>query len=549
MNLKKIKFSPPTPKNPFYSLLLSVEGTLSTNNVVKKLRVNGVRTRDITIINDGIETAPGLYITAPSILFKDAKEHQILVRVDWEKGGTYQIEIDLEDENNNPIETITQTFTATEDYGYWNKNWKYYASHVLSENKGYDRVQEPVHVVLSMYADRMTNPEKELRVVEVHPESGATREVRSQVYSVSNWDKWANKNCQPSTTIQVAFMADVHANSEKVYLFFYGNPKADYPSYETDLSLSGSNYGLTIKNTFYNVVLNKDSGSIDEINPNNHPDISYCHKLETNGALQWNPCVYAPPKTWMHTSDWINPENFEVIVGPIFIMIKKFDKMPGYEEIDCSLTYIFYSHSPAIEIESNIDVLKELDVTALRNGSVVLNRETTGDFAWMGMDGNVGSVHITDLPRHPLKAKLFDAKTPWFAFYNKDDGNALGVLNLEFAGIRRSGGLIEWDPFFYLHWGPWYYISRPIIYAFTSNNPQRVMHMSAGTSFYERYQLMPFDVGQGDNEDEGFDQLQNAYAKAANPLSKTTAVLDTDERLPEEWEEPILVTHFEEMED
>ena len=34
----------------------------------------------------------------------------------------------------------------------------------------------------------------------------------------------------------------------------------------------------------------------------------------------------------------------------------------------------------------------------------------------------------------------FDAKTPWFAFYNRNEGNALGVVNHKFNGVRRQGG-------------------------------------------------------------------------------------------------------------
>ena len=75
------------------------------------------------------------------------------------------------------------------------------------------------------------------------------------------------------------------------------------------------------------------------------------------------------------------------------------------------------------------------------------------------------------------------------------------------------------------------------------------MHMTAGTSFHERYQLMPFEVEKGENEYDRFDALENAYALASEPLSKTAAKFDTDARVPDEWVPPILVSHFEEMVD
>ncbi len=541
MDLEKRCFSAPTPDAPYYFLKLALSGPLEADAEITEVRVNGERNRDFTAVNDGTKAVPALWLA-------DAEERLLYLRLDWAAGDAFAIEIDLKLEGGG-AQTLQLECTATEDHGYWNKDWRYYASYVLRETSGRARVQEPVHTVLGLYEDRIRDPEAEIRVVEIDPATGAAQEIRSQVYSSSVWDKWQDINCQPTTTIQVAFLADVPANTSKVFLIFYGNPKAQKPAYPTDLVLSGEGYGLSIENQYYTVNLHKDSGSIDEILPKAQPGLTYCHHLETNGALQWNPGIYAPPKTWMHASDWVHPANFTVVAGPIFIMVKRFNPIADYEEVDCSLTYLFYSGQPGILVESSIDVNKDLDVVALRNGSVVLNKETTGDFAWMDVDHTVKSVHITDLPRHPVKGMVFDARTPWFAFYNRQKGNALGVLNLEFGGVRRSGGLIEWEPYYYLHWGPWFYVSRPIIYTFTSNNPQRVMHMTAGTSFFEKYQLLPFTAARDEAGGNDFSALADAYAQASEPLSKTTAKFDTDARVPDEWVPPILVSHFEEMVD
>lgn len=541
MILEKVKFSAPTPDVPYYFLKLRLEEAPAVDLELTAVRVNGVRSRDFTAVCDGKKCIPPLFSAG-------ASSRELYLRLDWACGDIFDIQVSLKASNGSAI-TVRGSFTADGDHGYWNKAWLYYASYVLTETSGRDRVQEPVHVVLGLYKDRILNPAAEIRVVEIDPVTSEGREIRSQVYSSSSWDKWQNVNCQPTTTVQVAFLADVPAGASKVFLIFYGNPEAQQPAYPTDLCLSGAGYALTIENCYYTVNLHKESGSIDEIIPKNRPDLVYCHHLETNGALQWNPGVYAPPKTWMHASDWVYPNDFTVIAGPIFIMVKRCNPIVDYEEVDCSLTYLFYSNNPGVSIESNIDVNKDLDVVALRNGSVVLNKETTGDFAWMDVDHHLKNVHITDLPRHPVKGMVFDARTPWFAFYNRRQGNALGVLNLDFSGVRRSGGLIENEPYYYLHWGPWFYVSRPIIYTFTSNNPQRVMHMTAGTSFYERYILMPFEVKRGETEYDDFSVLADAYALASEPLSKTAAKFDTDARVPDEWVPPILVSHFEEMVD
>lgn len=539
MELKKVCFGTPTPEIPYYYLKLQVEN-LENDAEVLGVVVNGKRNRDFEVINDG-------KAALPPVLHAEAQKPMLFIRVDWQKGNSFEVAVTLQ-QGQIRME-LRDTYTAEEEHGYWNKDWKYYASHVLEETAGLDRQDEPVHVVLAMYMDRLTDAQKEIRVVEIDPATGEGTEIRSQVYAVTQWDKWKNINCQPTTTAQVAFLANVKAHEKKVYLFFYGNPDAQSPAYETDLCLEGEGYALSISNQFYHVNLHKDSGSIDEIIPKNRKDITYCHHLETNGALQWNPGIYAPPKTWMHASDWVNPQDFTVISGPIFIAVKRFNPIPDYEEVDCSLNYVFYSRNQAITVESNIDVTKDLDVVALRNGSVVLNKETTGDFAWKGVNHKVSNVHIMDMPRHPVKAMTLDAHTPWFAFYNRHEGNALGVVNTEFGGMRRKGGLIEWEPHYYLHWGPWFYVSRPIIYTFTSNNPQRVMHMAAGTSFYERYQMFAFEVGKGEKEYDNFDVIERMDRLAREPLSKKTAKYDTDERVPDEWVPPILVSHFEEMVD
>ena len=531
MKLKQIKFSAPTPAEPYYHAVVMVLD-ITGDTIVRGLLCNDIRNLDFTVYNDDM---PAL----PAVFRKNTDNHTLNIRLNWRKEDIFLIELELLDENGQNI-TLHTLLEAKEENGYWNKNWKYYASHVLTETSGYNRVQEPVHVVLSMYEDRLLDTCRELRVVEINPDSGAAREIPSQVYSASARKKWNEIMHQPSTTVQVAFMADVPANSRKVYLFFYGNPHAKAPCYPSDLTVSGEGYELCIENIFYTVHLHKDSGSINEIIPKNRPELTYRHQLETNGTLQWNPGIYTPQKTWMHVSDRVWTEDFTVITGPVFIMVKLFNPIADYEEADYSLTYLFYSNTAGITVKGNIDINKDLDVAALRNGSVVLNKETTGDFAWKDVDHTIKNVHITDLPRHPVKAMVFDAKTPWFAFYNRIRGNGLGVLNLEFTGLRRSGGLVGWEPYYYLHWGPWFDVSRSIIYTFTSSNHQRVVHMAAGTSFYEQYVLIPFEAGKGEDEYDRFDALEYAYKLASEPLSKIAVKYDTDSQTPDVCVPPIL---------
>ena len=238
MELKMIRFGWPTPATPYYFLhLQAVE--LKEDAEVIGVTINGKRNRDFEAFNDDKACVPPVLHTA-------AAKRDLKIRIDWTRGETFEVAVILK-QGERTVE-LKDIYTAETDHGYWNKDWKYYAAHVVKEPAGIDRENEPVHAVLAVYMDRVTDLARELRVVEINSETGDAQEIRSQVYSTTNWDKWQNINCQPTSTVQVAFLASVPAHEQKVYLFFYGNPNAAAPQYETDLRVSGEGYGLTIEN-------------------------------------------------------------------------------------------------------------------------------------------------------------------------------------------------------------------------------------------------------------------------------------------------------------
>ena len=86
---------------------------------------------------------------------------------------------------------------------------------VVRENEGLAREHEPIHVTLAPYADRVTDIEREVRVVAVDPESGVQAEIPSQTYHASTWNaEGANERSQSTTLCEVAFLADVRAYTE-----------------------------------------------------------------------------------------------------------------------------------------------------------------------------------------------------------------------------------------------------------------------------------------------------------------------------------------------
>jgi len=538
LKLECINYGFPYSERPCYHIKFRLDGETKEELEVSRIEVNGKWARDYWVFNDGRFDAKNAFLPHGT--------NELTVRVDWENGAEYTVKVRCKDAKDKTVE-LSQSSRAPSSGGYWDKRWRYYGSNVLEETEGFVREGEPVHLLLGLYADRMSDPAREIRVVGIDPESGRPEEVPCQVYGSSTWDKMKDDHCQPTTTVEVAFLADVPAFTSKVYLIFYGNPDADAPSYATDLEVSGEGYGLTVQNNHYKVVLHPKSGAIDEIHLKQNANVVFDHHRETNGSLHWNPGVYAPPRTWIHASDWENPGGYSTMGGPVFFTTKRHAPLPLYPEVVCSVTYRFYANKPYIIVESMIDVTKDMDVVALRNGEIVLNHDVVREFAWKKADGQIGSVVIKERPRHPARGMDLHVSTPWFAFYNREVPCALGVVNLDLSAYRRDRGLVEWAPWNYLNWGPWVYCARPLIYTFATTNPQRVIHVSSGSSYYERMAFHPCRLGL--TEEERFLPIEETALKLQHPLRTTVTHLDIDERVPEEWVPPILVEEFEEMED
>ncbi len=535
-----VKFSFPRPEHACYHLVVGLGVEPDSDWKVVEARIDGHRSRDFWVYSDG--QAQKLRLLRRGTLAK------VLVRCDWQNGSTHAVELDLKQEDGSRTQTLKLEATAPATGGWWNPGWRYYLGVVARENTGLTRTQEPIHLTLATYSDRIADPEREVRVVAIDPVSGLPQEVVSQVYHVSTWTTpKPDKYTQNTTTCEVAFLADVPALSEKVFLVFYGNPAAVRPQYQTDLSVQGQGLELNVENAYYRLHTQDTGGAIDEIDMKMGAEAVFEHRLETNGAVQWNPDCYSPKRPWTHSSDWNPPEHYSEVRGPVFLMTKRAGIMPEYPEIKLSVTYMMYANNPYIMFSSTMDVVEDLHVIALRNGEFVFNHAVFEEFAWKQPNGDVGSLVIKEGPRHPRHATRIEADTPWLAYYNREQGCGLGAMTLNLAEMRRVDGMPRKDyPYIYLAWGPWTYFSRVYTYAFGSNNPQRMVKVGKGATYHEQMALTPFQLGAQD--DNRFDQIEEWYARLADPLD-IRLELDTDDRVPEEWVPPILTADFEEMED
>lgn len=513
-------FGFPTAARPFYHVALSVKSDAQQEVRVAKASVNGATTRDIWVYNAGVPSVHAIATGGTS---------EVVVRADWENGQSCDVVLTLGDDAGE----ASFTATAPEWGGYWNSDWKRYSASVVTESKGLARSLEPVHLLLGVYSDQIGDPTKEVRVVAVDPRTGEASEIPSQVYGVSMSGEIDDENALPTTTFEVAFLADLQANEDRVYLVFYGNAEAAAPNYTTDLTVQGEGLALTIENSYYRVKLHADSGQLDEILLKQGVNAVFDHHVETNGALHWNPDVYAPPRIWSHASDWAPPPNVVTTSGPIFFSIQRWGDMPDYPDVQCSITYTFYAHQAHFIMESVTDILEDMDVRALRNGELVINLNVANEFAWQEPSGKVKTLRFDTRPQEPRRALDISANSAWWSFFNRDRRAALATVILDSSSYRRSGGMARTEPYITLKWGEWAYCVRPLVYTYNSHNPKRVVRVPAGSSYSERIAFLPIRLGERDAD--RFEPIAATQQRLSAPLDVRGPEMEMDESTPEKW--------------
>jgi len=523
VEIVKSDFGFPVPGRPFYHVALRLKSAEDAPLRVVQARFNGASTRDIWVYNEGEPSA-------------DAVAHfgettEVVLRVDWENGKSYPIDLVLAHDDRETEASLTVTAPAWG--GYWNSAWKRYSASVVTESKGLTRTLEPVHLLLGVYADLISDPAREVRVVAIDPRSGASSEIPSQVYGISTREEVDDPDALPTTTFEVAFLADLLPNEQRVYLVFYGNDSADAPAYISDLAVSGEGLALTIENSFYRIKLHADSGQLDEILLKQGVNALFDHHVETNGALHWNPDVYAPPRIWSHASDWAPPPHAEAISGPIFFTIQRWGELPDYPDVQCSITYTFYAHQPHFVMESVTDILEDMDVRALRNGELVINLNVANEFAWQEPSGNVKTLRFDTRPQEPRRALDISADSAWWSFFNRERRAALATVILDSSAYRRSGGLARVEPYITLKWGEWAYCVRPLVYTYNSHNPKRVVRVPAGSSYSERIAFLPIRLGERDTD--RFAPIVETQQRLAAPLAVRGPEMAIEPSTPEKW--------------
>lgn len=552
LKVSKLEIGYPCPAIPFYHFMAElelpqasiIEVEAAVNNKVLRF-VDLHRADELTDMSrPAISHRPpsGYGLSQDGTLY----HHPHLVGwVKWEPGQEYEIRITVRMKQNihaskeDYFLSATKKLKAPEGVHVFDDAWKNYKAIVVSETAGVDRKGDPVEVLLPFYPDEALHLTREIRVVSVDPKSYEIQEIPSQVYDIKKYlieddlepDEAGNPTREtplwmPTVTAQVAFLADVPASSSKVYLVYYNNEHAMAKLYKTDLHIQGEAPGLSIDNSEYSISLHPNSGHLDQIILKKRPEAPLFHRMETNGAIHWNPGIYSPPRPWTHTADWKPPQHVNYISGPIITRTEVWDNLREIPEVDASVRYEFYPGLPYFISSTSMRINKRIDCIALRNAEIVFKREQITHASWYDeVRDEVITYNVATMP--DLTDLLMEEDVPWITFYNEETGIGFCGIQLNYfnAGLESKPRLL--NPYMYITGGPWIYWARALSLSFLSSNMQQMIPAMKGNFFAEKWAYLTYEIAEGDAP---YSPVLDWQKRLTNPL-KVRLAEEVDERV------------------
>jgi hypothetical protein len=552
LEISSLELGYPCPAVPFYHFIAELE--LPQASIIEvEAAVNGKTLRfvdlhradEITDMNrPAISHRPpsGYGLSQDGTLY----QHPHLVGwVKWEPGLEYEITITVRMKKNikgskdDVFLSATQKLKAPEKAAVFDKAWKNYKALIVSETAGIDRKGSPVEVLLPFYPDEANDLIREIRVVAIDPDTYEYKEIPSQVHDIKKYlvedDLAPDENgvptrdiplWMPTVSARVAFLADVQANKSQVFLVYYNNEHALVKTHQTDLRVQGEAPGLQIDNSMYTIALHPNSGHLDQITLKKKPNVPLFHRMETNGAIHWNPGIYSPPRPWTHTADWKPPQNIKHMAGPVITTTEVWGNLREIPEVDASVRYEFYPGVPYFISSTTMRINKRIDCIALRNAEIVFKREQITHAAWY--DAVRDEIITYDVAHMPdLTDLLMEDDVPWITFYNEETGIGFCGIQLSYAnaGLESKPRLL--NPYMYITGGPWIYWARALSLPFLSSNMQQMVPAMEGNFFAEKWAYLTYETADGD---QPFAPALEWQKKLTNPL-RVRLVEEVDERV------------------
>ena len=566
-------FKMPDADMPYHSIWMTLAKEALEPGTVSRVEVDGRRADGkfchyVRYFNEGVQDpraaakAKGLEGETYTGEIDGSRDFRVTAPCNWTNGSKHTLRVSVNFDSGEE-QVFEREITAGGSGGYWSADWPHSVSITVRETAGLARQGEPVHLTLGLFAEDLTNPAEELRVVTYDPSRpGAGTDgyvvAPCQLTAATEWrdEKMLRaeerdaetdelvRRYDPTTTIELVFLADVLPYQDKVYQVLYGNPAAKADVLETDLAVEqGEELAQTVSTESYRFGLAANSGAVETVTVLGKGEpVLLEHKLETNGAVHWNPGCYAPPTPWVHVSDWEKPE-YAQITGPLMHRTRRYAPLPHMNAVTANVSYTFYAGQPYVLISSLMEVKEEIFVKALRNEEIVFNHAVLDEFVWMDPLGMVQSLPIEGSREHPIHALDIPADTPWMAFISREQKVGFASIALAYENTNIYGDPpSEAQPYIYVQNGPWIYWARPLIYPFGGQNLTRVMRARKGSLYLEKNAWLPFRLKDGDDP---FQEVKELAQCLTHPLL-VHEWMDIDERTPEKWVMPILTMPFDE---
>lgn len=528
-NVSAVTFVSPTVAHPFYEIVAPLgDWSEGKGASVQKVLVNGVDSDSFYVFVDGFSHVQSAWITRDA---ETAPNVVLVTRSAWHSGENTSIEIHIT--VSGASEPIIKKFDVTAPVkGGAPDGWRRYQSLVLSEDAGLARQNEPIEVSLTVRAEDCADLERELRVFAVSPETGELEPVNLQTFNVQSFPGrppgTANPNYlqHPSKSIEAVFLASVPANSARVYVFLYDNPAAETPApAKTDLTVTGDALGAVVENSYFIADLDDKSGQIASFEIKGRGD-KPAPKL-TNSltyAVHWNPDSFSDSGQWGHTFAWDPPDQTVVTArGPILFRVTNAGRMPDRTpQVYASVTYSFYAGVPYVKVTTITEVRDPLNVSALRNGEIVLDSHLVTDFVWQDKNGKIRTVRTLHGPNWQDEwATRVDHDVPWLALTHEPENYGIAELIVNSLAFNPNRGeAITHRPAFYLYYHhfwtfPVSYFTRAWVYPFSDYQRGPILPVDAGSTYVEKAAFLPCTLGEGDTR---YARFQAASYQLRNPL-------------------------------
>jgi metal-sulfur cluster biosynthetic enzyme len=403
----------------------------------------------------------------------------------------------LEADSSIPLADLPQQWRD------WARGWTYAKILALDETVSLARSSEPVEIVAAFRQDQATSLMREVRVARVV--DGSLREVRSQI--TEEVRRGGERHCR------ITFFADSPAHQRTYWLIFHGNPDAELPDYPSDLEIRGDGVALDFENEYYRGRLSRQMGQLERLvykrehgqelfaggeGHGEPPGIDWAHDYVTSGNFQK-----------LRVTNWPECPDYEVLRGPLSLTVRRWGfpystvhPLFSPARLNVFVEYRFYAGTPWFVKVGSMQVIKDVEITYLRDDEWVFSGMPFTDIVWMGSDGKLRTGAV----------EKGEAENLWaVGFFNRDTRDSFIGLFLEHTAENVQGLKHTGAPLFYYKWHGHVW-SRALFQGAT---------LPTGAVLRQRnaYLTSPFP------EQEGAGMIESMRHRLMNPLAPSSVSL------------------------